>query len=1087
MKRIKFILTILLATIVAGSAFAQNRTVSGTVKDSNGEPVVGAAVIVPKSTIGASTDIDGKFALSVPEKTLTLEVNMIGYATATVTLGTASSYEVVLRDDTNYLDEVVVVGYGVQKKINVTGSVSSVNFTSESVKSRPMFNATQALSGTMPGLQVMQGSGNPYEEDFSMLVRGTGTLNSAGPLVLVDGMEQGVGNVNPSDIASINVLKDAASCAIYGNRGANGVILITTKNGSSSDGKAEISYDLTLSYDEPFKIIHTVSDMATYMRLYNESCTNIGGVAQFAQGVIDEWLKAKENPWGRAESGYYNYMAYPNTDWWDVIYKNKIMQKHTLSASGKVKSMGYNVSLSYIDNPGIIDNTGYKRYFGRVNVYGQITDWLKIGARIWGYNTDQESSNVGSLYSLDTQKMTPDIYPYSKSLDLYGGPQAYGQDPQSHNPLVDMNSSRGYTKNTQIFSDWYAQVKFLKYFNWNTDLYYKDYRQEEQSVNTGIGKYDFQNDTYVIAPADPSELYSYMYNKRENFVKLSSVLNYNQTVGKHDIAAMVGYEMSHFKYRDFSATKRGLQDVSVGDLNAVATPYASGGYGTEYASRSFFGRVNYAFAGKYLFEANLRADASSRFAPEYRWGFFPSVSAGWRISDEPWLKNAHIFDNLKVRASWGRLGNNSIGNYDWQSTYGTTNYVFGTDDITNGISITSIKNYALTWETTSVADVGIDFGVFKNRLTGTVDYYDKVTSGILYTPSMYMVMGNASAPRQNIAAVTNRGVEVELGWRDTVGDFYYNISGNVTYNKNRVSRYKGKLKQGWETDAEGNRVWKTNIGDVSTGGSTRVVEGHMIDEFYMMDTYKGSGKYWNADGTPDINGGPVDGMIRTTNDMEWLRAMMDAGYSFYPQQGIGKQKIWYGEYIYADANGDGLYGNSYDAVFQNVSTTPKVNFGLQFSAGWKGIDFSMSWAGAAGFSLYYYRQASNSSNTIYGYAIPESVANDHYFFDPKNPDDPRTNINSKQPRLVNLTSCQSDETSSLHLCKGDYLKLKNFTLGYTLPERLTKKILLQKVRIYFSGENLFAITQFPGMDPEMRSTAGYSTMRQYAGGLNITF
>lgn len=261
----------------------------------------------------------------------------------------------------------------------------------------------------------------------------------------------------------------------------------------------------------------------------------------------------------------------------------------------------------------------------------------------------------------------------------------------------------------------------------------------------------------------------------------------------------------------------------------------------------------------------------------------------------------------------------------------------------------------------------------------------------------------------------------------------------------------------------------------------------MIDEFYMMDTYKGSGKYWNADGTPDINGGPVDGMIRTTNDMEWLRAMMDAGYSFYPQQGIGKQKIWYGEYIYADANGDGLYGNSYDAVFQNVSTTPKVNFGLQFSAGWKGIDFSMSWAGAAGFSLYYYRQASNSSNTIYGYAIPESVAKDHYFFDPKNPDDPRTNINSKQPRLVNLTSCQSDETSSLHLCKGDYLKLKNFTLGYTLPERLTKKILLQKVRIYVSGENLFAITQFPGMDPEMRSTAGYSTMRQYAGGLNITF
>lgn len=443
----------LLAMFVTCSAFAQNRQISGTVKDSNGEPVIGAAVLVPNTTNGTSTDVDGRFTFSVPENTLSLEVSAIGYASSTVTLGTASDYSIVLREDTTFLDEVVVVGYGVQKKINVTGSVSSVSFDSESIKSRPMFNASQALSGTMPGLQVMQGSGNPYEEDFSMLVRGTGTLNSSGPLVLVDGMEQGLGNVNPSDIASINVLKDAASCAIYGNRGANGVILITTKNGSSADGKCEVSYDLTLSYNQPFKIIHTVSDMASYMRLYNESCTNIGGIAQFSQNVIDQWVAASKDPWGRAESGYYNYMAYPNTDWWDVIYQNKIMQKHAISASGKVKTMGYNVSLSYIDNPGIIDNTGYKRYFGRVNVYGQVTDWLKIGARIWGYHTDQDNSNVGSLTSLNTQKMTPDIYPYSKSLDLYGGPQAYGQDPQAHNPLVDMNSTRGYTKNTQIFTD----------------------------------------------------------------------------------------------------------------------------------------------------------------------------------------------------------------------------------------------------------------------------------------------------------------------------------------------------------------------------------------------------------------------------------------------------------------------------------------------------------------------------------------------------------------------------------------------------------------------------------------------------------
>ena len=1090
MKHLKYIF-VSLALMVSIGLSAQNgsRRISGTVSDAAGQAVIGASVIVPGTTIGTSTDENGRYVLSVPEQTKAVEVAIIGYATQRVTLDANVTYNIVLQDDTTFLDEVVVVGYGVQKKVNLTGSVSSMSFDSESVKSRPMFNATQALAGAMPGLQVMQGSGNPYGENFSILVRGTGTLNSSGPLVLVDGMEQGLGNINPADIASINVLKDAASCAIYGNRGANGVILITTKNGSSKEGQAEITYDLTLSYDQPFKIIHTISDMATYMEMYNESCVNIGGAPQFSQATIDDWRAAKADPMGRAESGYYNYMAYPNTDWWEEIYQNKIMQKHTVSASGRDKKMGYNVSLSYIDNPGIIENTGYKRYFGRVNVYGQVTDWLKIGGRIWGYNTDQERSNVGSLTSLNTQKMTPDIYPYSKSLGLYGGPQAYGQDPQAHNPLWDMNTSRGYTKNTQLFTDWYVNVNFLKYFSWNTDLYYKDYRQEEMSVDNSFGKYDFLSDSYVISPPDPSELYSYMYNKRENQVKFSSILNFNRSIGRHDVSAMAGYEMTHFEYRDFSATKLGLQDPSVGDLNAVAEPYASGGYGTEYAARSFFGRVNYAFAGKYLFEANLRADGSSRFAPEYRWGFFPSFSAGWRISEESWLKDSGKVDNLKLRLSWGRLGNNSIGNYDWQSTYGTANYVFGTDEITNGIAITSIKNYALTWETTSVANVGVDFGFLKNRLTGTVDLYNKVTDGILYTPSMYMVMGNAGAPKQNIAEVTNRGIEFELGWKDNVGkDLFYSISANVAYNKNWVSKYKGELREGWETDpVTGDKVWKTNIGDVSTGGTNRVVEGHMINEFYMPDTDKAPGTSWNAHGTPDVNGGPVDGMIRTTTDMAWLKAMMEEGYSFYPQQGIGKQKIWYGEYIYADRNGDGLYGNSYDSAFQNCSTTPKFNYGLQASLSWKGLDFSMSWAGAAGFSIYYYRQASNSSNTIYGYAIPQSLVEDRYFFDPKNPDDPRTNINSRNPRLVNLTSSQSSATSSLHLCKGDYLKLKNLTLGYTLPESLTSKISISKIRVYATGENLFAITEFPGLDPEMRATAGYSTMRQYAVGLNITF
>ncbi len=1086
MKRIVNIVWVA-ALLVAGVARAQgNRQISGTVTDPSGAPVIGASVMVPKTTNGAITDLDGKYTLSIASSVRDIEISSIGFVSQTLTLGPSAVYDVVLMEDTENLEEVVVVGYGVQKKINLTGAVASVEFNKESMASRPMTNATSALAGAIPGLSVMQSSGNPYEEDFAMTIRGTGTLNSSGPLVLVDGMEQSIGNVNPSDIATITVLKDAASCAIYGNRGANGVILVTTKNGS--DSKIEVTFDATFSYDQPFKIIHTVSDYATYMELMNESSYNIGGSMLFAQSTIDEWRAAKADPWGRADSGYYNYMAYPNTDWWDVIYKDNIMQKYAVTVNGKDKRIGYNVSLSYIDKPGIIENSGYKRYFARVNAYGDITDWLRVGGRIWGYHTDQSRADLSLLSGIGGQKLVPGVYPYSKSLGLYGAPEANEEDPQSHNALWDMNSSRGYTKNTQAFVNMYAQVKLFKVLHWNTDIFYKDYRQEEQSINNGFGKYSFRADSYIIPPPDPSELYSWMYNKRENQFKFTTVLNWIQTFGKHDVSVMAGYEAAHFGYSDFDSTKRGLQDTRIGDLNAVAEPISSGGYHTEYASRSFFGRANYSYAGKYLFEANVRVDGSSRFAPEHRWGVFPSFSAGWRISEEPWLKNWRPLSNLKIRASWGRLGNNAIGNYDWQSTYGTAKYVIG-NNISNGIAITALKNYALTWETTAVTNVGLDFSFFSDRLSGSVEFYDKLTSGILYTPAMFMVMGNATAPKQNIASVNNRGVELELGWRDSIGsDFHYAVRGNFPFNRNWVSKYKGTLSEGWMVNPQtGEKTWTTNIGDVSTGSSTRIVEGRMINEFYMMDPYQGSGTYWNADGSVDKNGGPVDGMIRTPDDMAWLRAMMADGYTFYPHQGIGKDQIWYGEYIYADRNGDGLYGSSYDARFQDVSTTPKINYGFQIELGWKGIDFSMNWTGAAGFSIYYYRQATNSSSTTYGYAIPQSVADDHYFFDPKNPADPRTNLNSPRPRLVNMSSAQSEATSSLHLEKGDFLKLRSVSLGYTFPKKWTEVIKMQKLRIYASGENLFAFTAFSGMDPEMRAASGYSTIRQWALGINITF
>ena len=1055
------------------------KMIRGIVVDKYNESIIGANIIEKGTTNGVITDIEGKFSLTVSDKAI-LQISYIGYIAQEIRIGDQASFSIQLKEDTQALDEVIVVGYSTQKKVNLTGSVSTVNFAEMS--SRPVTDASQILNSASPGLQIMQSSGQPNVENFSYNIRGVGTLNSSGPLILVDGMEQSLGMVNPSDIANVSILKDAASCAIYGNRGANGVILITTKNGA--EDRISISYDATASYNEPFKTIHTISDYVQYMQLMNESSKNLGNSDIFSQSSIDTWKAANADPNGISTSGYPNYVAYPNTDWWDKIYTKQWMQSHTVSINGKDTRTGYSMSFSIIDNPGVVKKTGYTRYMGRVNLYSDITEWLRVGTRTWGNVTDSDVSSSGSSFfnSINTQKMLPCIYPFYEG--KYGSPEGPEDDPQSHNPLWDMALSDGHDKYTQLYTDWYGQVKFLKYFTYGFDLYYKDLRREKKTVDTSNGKYSFSKGAYSTGAADPSTLYTYMFYTRENMTKLNHLLNYNQSFDFHDVSAMIGYEEQKYTYRETDVSKLGLTEAGINDLNAATTPYSTKGYGTEYAARSVFGRANYAYKSKYLFEFNLRYDGSSRFAPDYRWGTFPSFSAGWRMTEESWFKPLEWLTNLKLRASWGKLGNNAIGNYDWQSVYSATNYSTG-QALISGIAITSIANAALTWEETAVSNIGIDYGFFDNKLTGNIDVYNKLTTGILYTPDMFMVMGTATAPKENIAEVTNKGIELELGWRDNINkDFSYSIKGQFSFNKNLVSKYKGKLKRGWNAD---HSDYSTNIGDVSTGSNTRVLEGHEINEFYLPNTYKGTGSYFNADGSVDINGGPVNGMIRTDNDMEWLQAMQVAGYTFQPYNTVAKNALWYGEYIYADANGDGIYGNSYDSEFQETSTTPKYNFGIQANANWKDFDFSMNWGGAAGFSVYYYSTSRNSSETVYGYAIPDNVAKDHYFYDPENPSDSRTNLTSKQPRLVNVSGAQSSASSSLHLEKGDFIKLRNLTIGYTLPKANSKRFYVERLRAYVTGENLFAITGFSGQDPEMRTTVGYSTMRQYAFGINVTF
>ena len=1092
MKRIlALLLAATLAALSGGLAMATDSSaviqqdgkkhVSGVVRDKSGAPVPGASVMIPNTTVGTITGPDGSYSLDVPSGTTVLEVVSMGYTTAQITLGAASVYNVVIEEDTVSLDEVVFVGYGTQKKVNLTGAVATVNFE-ELAESRPIASVASALAGMSAGLSVRTTSSDPGNEANTIRVRGTGTLNTAVPLYIVDGIESNISYVNPHDIATITVLKDAASCAIYGNRGANGVILITTKQGT--EGSVNVTYSGSISFNSPMHRLAFMTDYADYMELINESRYNIGQSDNFQQATIETWRAAKKNPNAIAESGYPNYVAYPNIDWQDYMYRNVASQDHNISVIGRDKKASYLISGNYVDNPGLISNTGAKKYQMRANVDVKPVNWLTVGMQTYGSIMNKRPGDYSTAINYMPMS-TPGLYPYYDG--YYGLPAANEESATANNPLANVEAADAIRTYSRIKAAAYAKIDFLKDFSFKSLVNFGRYWYDNQSkpVIPQQVKMNFATGNQMTTAALPENLSTSFNSNGQWDYTIQETLNWGHTFGIHEVSALAGYEEFYSFTYNRSASKKGLIDPSIWTADTATEPVSIGGSASDYSSRSFFGRVNYVIANKYLFEANLRYDGSSRFASDTRWGVFPSFSAGWRIDQEGFMQGRG-FDMLKLRASWGKLGNNSIGNYDYQSTYDARNYSFN-NVLTNGLAIGAHANNALRWETTTSTDLGLDIGVLNNRLTAEIDLYNKVTDGILYRPTIYQTAGTATAPLQNIAEVTNKGVELTLGWRNQVNDFSYSIRGNVAYNHNRVSKYKGELKEYWQDNPDGTRTFISNLGDVSTGSSTRILEGHTISEYYMLTPYSGNGTYFNG-GTVDPNGGPKDGMIRTEKDMEWLQAMVAAGHTFRPQQGVSKDKIWYGDYIYADEDGDGIYGNTYDNTFTGKSATPKYTFGFQASAAWKGFDIQMSWAGSAGFWLYWNSTGSNSTGTRIGYNILSYIADDHYFYDPANPSDPRTNTTSKTARLTaNEQSNQQGATSTLHLYKGDYLKLKNLTIGYTVPENIARKVFMKGLRVYLSGENLFNITSYPGQDPEMGAGLGYVTMRQYSIGANLTF
>ena len=1068
------------------SATQQQRAVSGKVLDEQGEPLIGVTVKEQGTKNAAVTDMDGRFTLSISKPDAQLTFTYIGYID--VTSRAADNMVIKMKEDRNELNEIVVVGYGTQKKVNLTGSVVSVDIAKET-NSRPVTTVAQALQGMAAGLDILQGSGKPGAENFSVNIRGVGTMNDASPLVLVDGMEMSLSDVNPMDIESISVLKDAASCAIYGNRGANGVILVTTKSGT--DGKVSVTYTGRMSINKPSKLVRFMSNYADYMELVNEASENIGTAGKYPQSVIDQWRQAEANPNGISESGYPNYVAYPNTDWYDEIYQTKVMQEHAISLSGKDTRTRYNLGLTYLDNPGMIVRSGEQKYSVNLKLITDVTNWLQMGAQVWGTHSDRDRNNVDALSNWEFLKTVPGIYPYYDG--KFGGIETSVEDGAAHNPLLLLNGDGdSYYKTTHAYTTAFAQVKFLKDFTYKSTFGYDYYNARHKYTDGQNESYSFSRGEVVSSPAALEALSSYMYYHHYYNWKITNTLNWNRTFAeKHDVAALVGFEEGKNSDGNTDVKKMGMIDATITDLNTLTSEEYIRGNFTGYTYRSWFGRLNYAFDSRYLVEANFRYDGSSRFSPDNRWGFFPSASAGWRISEENFAKNSFLsaFDNLKLRASYGKLGNSSVDNYAYQSWY-ETGYTTMAGKKSPRFYLKNLPNMNVTWETTKTFNVGLDFATLNGRLSGVFDYYDKQTSGILYRPTIGLTFGDKVAPLQNLAGVSNRGFEATFRWEDKIGDVTYGVAVNGSYNKNRVTDYKGAFISGWGADPNNPdpNVYYSNLGEVSSGGTQRLVEGHMMNEFYVYPIYNGTGTYYDANGVVDPNGGPRDGMIRTPEDLKWAQDMVAAGYSFEPQHAVTPNAIWYGEYIYADTNGDKVYGGSHDQKFMGESNVPKFTFGFQAHAEWKGIDVSMNWGGATGFSTYWREIGQNSSNVVFGLSIPQWIADDHYFYDPNNPNDPRTNITSKNPRMSLENPSMSDALdNTFHLYSCDYLKLRNLTIGYTLPRNLSRKIYAENLRVYFSGENLLTITSFPGLDPEMRSGEGYATMRQLSFGLNVTF
>jgi len=998
-------------TLFSLLARGQDITVSGTIKDDTGSGLPGVNIVVKGTSRGTTSDAAGKFSISAPMNGV-LVFSFIGFAPQEVPIHSRSAIDIQMAADVLSLSEVVVVGYGTQKKTNLTGSVSTV--TAKDIDSRPITSVATALQGTTPGVFINQNSGQPGRDDVLIRIRGVGTLNNSNPLVLVDGIEAPLNNINPADIESITVLKDAASSSIYGSRAANGVILVTTKRGDVNT-KPSFYYDGYVGISEAVRLPEMVNDAVLFAQLRNEASTNFGNAPIYSDAQI---------------AAFRNRASEINTNWVDELFNPATIEQHTVGAAGGSGATNFRFSLGFLDQGGVIPNSGFKRYNARLNLDTKVNDKVKIGTSISLVRGDRSSQmdDLGNLNSaLTTTLQAHPTFPVKDDQGRWAIADAAFSNVSRGNPLAAAEASTFRNISHDFLGNGYIEYTPLEGLTVRGTVAANYQIDNGSTFNKSVSTYNWITGEEQVLNSTRSASES---NGQSMSITSWLTASYGKSFGAHDFQALAGFNQEENNSSSFSAGRNGHLSNSVTALDAgLASSATNGGSKTTWGLRSYFGRINYNYKERYLVEANVRVDGSSRFLND-KWGTFPSFSAGWVISEEAFMQGIEAVDILKVRASWGQLGNQNIGNFAFSKRLSLSQqYNFG-GTVVPGVAQVSLGNADLSWETSTMTNVGVDLGLF-NTLTLEADYFIKNTSDILLDVPISALTG-FTTQIANASEVENKGWEVGLSFEERFGDFSLNVGGNVTHVTSTVTELNPNIEAG-ETDRfiNGRRI---------------IQQGSPINAFYGL---RSIGIFQSQE---EINNAPDHSRIHG---------------QFGP-----------GDLRFEDINDDGFIDAEDRIVIGKEN--PTWTYGVNIRLGYKGFDLAAIFQGAADFNSY---GGEELANPFFNIAGLHSRWTDRWT--PENTD-------ASMPRMYFSTGPSNAMTNSFFVFDRSYFRFKNLQIGYSIPEKVLQKTFLQKLRVYVNGSNLFTITDFPYFDPERPSGAdrggqGFPNLRVISGGLSLTF